>query len=94
MRTLTTSVMFLMAVVALLAMPIHASPLDDARKAGQVTEMPNGYVMANGNVPSDVNALVTDINKRRREAYEKIAKKNGIPVKQVASESYAKRHGN
>lgn len=92
MRTLITSVMLLMAVIA---MPIQASALDDARNAGQVKEMPNGYIMAtaHGKVSADVNALVTDVNKRRRDAYEKIAKKNGISAEQVASESYTKRHG-
>ena len=92
MRTFITSVMLL---VALIAMPIQASPLDDARNAGQVKEMPNGYIMAtaHGKASSDVSDLVTDVNKRRRDAYENIAKKNGISVDQVASESYKKRHG-
>ena len=92
MRTFITSVTL---IVALIATPIQASPLDDARNAGQVEEMSNGYIMAtaHGKASSDVNDLVTDVNKRRRDAYENIAKKNGISVDQVASESYKKRHG-
>jgi uncharacterized protein YdbL (DUF1318 family) len=92
MRTFITSVTLL---VALFSMPIQACPLDDARNAGQVEEMPNGYVMAtaHGKASSDVSDLVTDVNERRRDAYENIAKKNGISVDQVASESYKKRHG-
>jgi uncharacterized protein YdbL (DUF1318 family) len=84
-----------MLLMALIAMPIQASPLDDARNAGHVYEMPNGYIMAtaHGKVPSDISDLVTDVNKRRRDAYGKIAEKNGISVDQVASESYKKRHG-
>ncbi len=91
MRTFTTSILFLIAIIAL---PIHASPLDDARRAGLVKEMPNGYIMstAHGKTTSDINDLVTDVNKRRRDAYKKIAGENGISVDQVASESYAKRH--
>ena len=92
MRTFMTSVTLL---VALAAMPTQASPLDDARNSGQIEEMPNGYIMAtaHGKASSDVNDLVTDVNQRRRDAYENIAKKNGISVDQVASESYKKRHG-
>jgi uncharacterized protein YdbL (DUF1318 family) len=92
MRTFITSVMLLMALIA---MPIQASPLDDARNSDHVKEMPNGYIMAtaHGKASSDISNLVTDVNKRRRDAYENIAKKNGISVDQVASESYKKRHG-
>ena len=92
MRTFINSAMLL---IALIAMPIQASPLDDARNAGQVEEMPSGYIMAtaHGKASSDVSGLVTDVNQRRRDAYENIAKKNGISVDQVASESYKKRHG-
>ncbi|MFP6808004.1 MAG: DUF1318 domain-containing protein [Pseudomonadales bacterium] len=90
MRVLTRSIFLF---IAMTIMPAIASPLDDARKAGQVMEMPNGYVMAQGQVPSNVNTLVTDINKRRRDAYEKIARENGISAKQVAAESYKQRHG-
>lgn len=90
MRKFTTTVLFL---VALMATSVQASPLNDARNAGQVMEMPNGYVMAHGQVPADVSALVADVNKRRRAAYEKIAKKNGVSVNHVASESYTKRQG-
>ena len=92
MRTFITSVMLLMALVAA---PLQASPLDDARNAGQVKEMPNGYIAAtaHGKVPADISGLVADVNDRRRDAYGNIAKKNGISVDQVASESYKKRHG-
>ncbi len=76
---------------ALLAVAVQASPLDDARNAGQVMEMPNGYIMAKGSPTADIKALVKDINSRRKAAYEKIAKKNGISVEQVARESYRKR---
>ncbi len=78
-------------LIALFSGAVQASPLDDARNAGQVMEMPNGYIMAKGSPSADINALVKDINNRRKTAYEKIAKKNGISVDQVAKESYRKR---
>ncbi len=81
----------LLLVALLVSMPLQASPLDDARKAGQVSEMRDGYVKASGSASKAVRNLVADVNKRRRSAYGKIAKKNGLSVSQVAAESYARR---
>jgi hypothetical protein len=78
-------------LAALISMPLQASPLSDARAAGKVTEEPSGYVKATANPSPGIAALVTDVNKRRREAYSRIAKKNGISVNQVAKESYVRR---
>jgi uncharacterized protein YdbL (DUF1318 family) len=72
---------------------LQASPLDDARNAGQIVELPSGYVQATGSAPAQIKALAADVNKRRKAAYEQIAKKNGISVEQVAIESYKKRSG-
>jgi len=90
MRTLIS---ILLLIAALISMPLQASPLDDARAAGYVIETPNGYVKAHGNVSPRISVLVADVNKRRREAYLRIAKKNGISAEQVAIESYVKRQG-
>lgn len=91
MRTLVSTLLLLIALVSL---PLLASPLDDARAAGHVTEMKNGYVKAQGNMSPRIKALVADVNKRRRLAYLGIAKKNSISVEQVATQSYLKRQGN
>tara|TARA_R110002072_G_scaffold89232_3_gene199823 strand:+ start:1653 stop:1877 length:225 start_codon:yes stop_codon:yes gene_type:complete len=72
---------------------LQASPLDDARNAGQIVEQPNGYVTASSSAPAEIKALAVDVNERRAEAYARIAKKNGISVEQVAAESYKKRIG-
>jgi len=77
--------------VLLLNTPVEASPLDDARNAGQVVEKSDGYVKASGSVAPNVQKLVADVNKRRKSAYQKIAKKNGITIEQVAAESYRQR---
>ena len=90
MRTLISIILLLTAFIN---MPLQASPLDDARAAGYVTEIANGYVKAQGNVSPRIKSLIVDVNKRRREAYSRIAKKNGISVEQVATESYLKRQG-
>jgi len=89
MRTLV-SIALLFA--ALISSSIQASPLDDAKEAGDVIEWRDGYVRAHGNVPSAIEALVKSVNQRRNEAYAKIAKKNGISAKQVGEESYLRRH--
>jgi uncharacterized protein YdbL (DUF1318 family) len=96
MRTFLTSLVLLTTFTC---MNLVASPLDDAREAGQIIETPDGYVKAAAGVPAagvpaDITALVADINKRRQEAYAKIAKKNGLPAKQVGEESYKKRTAN
>ena len=67
-----------------------ASPLSDARAAGLVVELADGYVQAKSKQATVIN-LVTDINTRRQAAYARIAKKNKIPIAKVAAESYLKR---
>ncbi|MDK1023531.1 MAG: DUF1318 domain-containing protein [Gammaproteobacteria bacterium] len=71
---------------------LMASPLADAKNAGHVKEMPDGYVATQGSASADIGALVKSINQRRKTAYEKIAKQHGIAVDQVGRESYTKRH--
>ena len=91
MRLFFTSILLLTTFIS---MNLLASPLDDAREAGQIIETSNGYVKAKAGVPADVTALAADINTRRQEAYTKIAKKNGLTAKQVGEESYKKRTAN
>jgi uncharacterized protein YdbL (DUF1318 family) len=80
---------------ALLALSLHvaAAPLDDAKRAGYVVEVPTGYVKATPEAPVSITALVEDINDRRQQAYERIGKRNGITADQVGGESYRKRVG-
>jgi uncharacterized protein len=70
---------------------ISASPLDDARDAGYVVEQPNGYVKATPSASEGIILLAKDINERRREAYKRIAVKNGITPELVGMQSYNKR---
>jgi len=61
----------------------YALDLSQARAQGLVGEKMDGYVAAV--TPSaDANAVVDDINARRRAEYEKISKDNGQPVAVVA----------
>jgi uncharacterized protein YdbL (DUF1318 family) len=77
---------------AIFTFNLMASPLSDAKNAGLIIEVPSGYIVAVGKASGQTAVLVKDINKRRKAAYEKIAKQTGISVKQVGQESFTKRH--
>ncbi|WP_150047097.1 MULTISPECIES: YdbL family protein [Methylomonas] len=69
----------------LAANPVAAADLAQAKSAGLVGELMNGYLgLVNPNAPSDVKALVNDINAQRRAEYERIAAKNGVSAEEVA----------
>ncbi len=74
---------FLLALVmSAVAFPAYALDLHSARADGSVVETPEGYIKAAK--PSDeVNALVTDVNAKRRAEYERISKQNGQSVEVV-----------
>ncbi|HJN49714.1 MAG: DUF1318 domain-containing protein [Pseudomonadales bacterium] len=80
-----------MLVLLVVAADGWASPLSDAKAAGLVLESADGFVVSAKSAPVKIQKLVADINKRRHEAYKKIADKNGISVEQVGRESYVRR---
>ncbi|MGE3152970.1 MAG: YdbL family protein [Nitrospiraceae bacterium] len=59
-----------------------ALSLDEAKAKGLVGEKPSGYlgVVSGG---ADVQALVNDINQKRRQAYGDIASRNKTDLKDV-----------
>ncbi|HXV68448.1 MAG TPA: YdbL family protein [Nitrospira sp.] len=63
--------------------PLFALSLDDAKSHGLVGEKADGYLglVAAGN--SEAQALVKEINQKRRQAYEEIARRNGTNVSAV-----------
>lgn len=67
------------------AMPVNAADLGQAKAAGLVGELMNGYLgLVDGNAPADVKAMVDSINAQRRAEYQRIAAKNGVPAEEVA----------
>jgi uncharacterized protein YdbL (DUF1318 family) len=66
-----------------LALPAWALDLHSARAAGQVGEKADGYVEALKATP-DVNALVAEVNAKRKAEYARISKENGQSVDVVA----------
>ena len=65
--------------VALFALPVWALDLQSARSSGAVAETPEGYIKAVNPTP-EVNALVADVNAKRKAEYARISAENGQPV--------------
>ena len=72
----------LLILLSMLVTPVFALDLQQAKEQGLVGEMSSGYlgVVKGG---ADVNALVGDINAKRRQEYQDIAAKNGITLEAV-----------
>lgn len=75
-------------VVVLLALlgslPAQAGPLEDAKRAGQLGERPDGYVGLPKPAP-EAQRLADEINAKRREAYGEIAKRNNAQPEAVGA---------
>jgi uncharacterized protein len=70
-------------LMASLAVPAWALDLQSARESSSVGEQADGYVAALKSTP-DVNALVAEVNAKRKAEYARISKENGQPVDVVA----------
>lgn len=74
---------FIAAIATILvALPAFALDLHTARTAGQVQETPEGYISALKPTP-EVNALVAEVNAKRKAEYTRISKQNGQSVEVV-----------
>ena len=73
----------LLALALLMAsLSALALGLDEAKARGLVGETVNGYLGAVESGP-EVNALVAEINAKRKAEYQRIAQKNGIDLTTV-----------
>jgi uncharacterized protein len=70
------------ALLALFAVPAFAIDLGTAKAKGLVGETATGYLAA-VKPSAEVNALVQDINSKRKAQYQKIAGKNKISLEAV-----------
>lgn len=77
-----TLALALFAATVMFAGSAFALDLAQARAQGIVGEKLDGYI---GSVTgsAEANAVVNDVNNRRREEYAKISKQNGQPVSVV-----------
>jgi uncharacterized protein len=69
-------------VATLAAAPAFALDLHSARASGAVAETSAGYVKAVTPSP-EVNALVAEVNAKRKAEYTRISKENGQSVEVV-----------
>lgn len=72
---------------AMVGFSAQALDLDSARASKAVRELPTGYVEA---VDPTAKSLVDEVNTKRKQTYEELAKKNGLPVEQVAAQGAKK----
>ncbi|ASK34595.1 YdbL family protein [Alloalcanivorax mobilis] len=72
------------ALALLLSGQVFALDLDSAKGQGLVGEQPDGYLGVVKATPEAVE-LSSDINQKRRDAYQRIAKQNGITLEQVST---------
>lgn len=83
----------LIAVIFLFASgTLWALDLDEAKAQGWVGEKASGYlgVPNKQDVSDDVIALIKMVNGKRKVSYERIAKKNGLNVSDVAKLAHDK----
>ncbi|MBH0203542.1 MAG: YdbL family protein [Nitrospira sp.] len=78
--TIAVCVTILWTVVASSA---FALSLDEAKASGLVGEKATGYLGAVTPANAEAQALIEDVNRKRRQAYEDIAKRNGTSVQSV-----------
>jgi len=65
---------------------LAASPLDEARAAGEIGERRDGYVGLSGKNPTaELKELVGEINTKRKAEYKKVAKKTGTRLREVSA---------
>lgn len=77
---------FLFAIVAttLIALPVMALELQEAKSKGLVGEMADGYLGSPQSSPNaEVTALINDINAKRKEKYKEISAQQGVPLAAV-----------
>jgi uncharacterized protein len=63
--------------------PAGAMSLEEAKAKGLVGEKPNGYLGIVNPPGPDVQALTNDVNQKRRQAYEDIARRNRTQLEAV-----------
>jgi len=67
-----------------LPLPSWALTLDEAKTQGVVGEQPDGYLgVVQPGASAEVQALVNDVNQKRRQMYEEIARRNSTQLDAV-----------
>ncbi|WP_242523845.1 YdbL family protein [Microbulbifer salipaludis] len=80
----------LFALTLLIALPASAISLKEAQSKGLVGEANSGYIAVVQGSSPEVNALVAEVNAKRKREYAAIAKRNNIDISQVAARAAEK----
>lgn len=65
------------------AFSAFALSLDEAKAKGLVGERPNGYLGSVNSSNAEAQSLIEDVNRKRKQAYEEIAKRNRTDIRAV-----------
>ena len=63
--------------------PLFALTLDEAKSKGLVGEKSDGYLGLVSTGSGEAQALTNEVNQKRRQAYEEIARRNGTSLNAV-----------
>lgn len=86
MRSVLWGLAICMAIIVpTTASVVSALSLDEAKAQGLVGERPTGYLGVVNSSNAEAQALIADVNQKRRQAYEDIAKRNRTPLTAVES---------
>lgn len=80
----------LFSLTLLIALPASAISLKEAQSKGLVGEANSGYIAVVQGATPEVEALVTEVNAKRKREYATIAKRNNIDISQVAARAAEK----
>ena len=76
-------VLLLGLVLGAAAPPAFAQSLDELRASGAVGERFDGYAVVRNSSAAGANSVVQDVNKKRRDIYEKRAASQGVSPEDV-----------
>lgn len=80
----------LFSLTLLVALPASAISLKEAQTKGLVGEANSGYIAVVQESSPEVDALVAEVNAKRKREYASIAKRNNIDISQVAARAAEK----
>lgn len=80
----------LFSLTVLIALPAAAISLKEAQTTGLVGEANSGYIAVVQDSSPEVDALVAEVNAKRKREYASIAKRNNIDISQVAARAAEK----
>jgi len=72
-----------LAALLMGSLPVFALSLDEAKAKGLVGEKTNGYLGVVASGDADAKALSDDVNQKRRQAYQDIARREKMDLRTV-----------